>query len=92
MSEEFEDYFTEVENSLSQCTGGRDLYALKLVHKNYFRIKTGFYEDESPEEISNEICMSINEMVKDGKVTCNNCYTGLHSMPRPQTSDSGGSR
>ena len=73
MSEEFEDYFTEVENSLSQCTGGRDLYALKLVHKNYFRIKTGFYEDESPEEISNEICMSINEMVKDGKVTCNNC-------------------
>ncbi len=73
MSEEFEDYFTEVENSLSQCAGGRDLYALKLVHKNYFRIKTGFYEDESPEEISNEICMSINEMVKDGKVTCNNC-------------------
>ena len=44
MSEEFEDYFTEVENSLSQCAGGRDLYALKLAHKNYFRIKTGFYE------------------------------------------------
>ena len=45
MSEEFEDYFTQVESLISDCTGGRDLYALKLVHKNYFRIKTGFYED-----------------------------------------------
>ena len=73
MSEEFQDYFTEVENSISECTGGREKYALKLAHKHYFRIKTGFYEDESPESVSQDICMSINEMVKDGKVICNVC-------------------
>ena len=73
MSAEFEDYFGEVENLLSDCTGGRELYALKLAHKNYFRIKTGFYEDENPEEISKELCMSVMESVNNGVVTCNNC-------------------
>ena len=73
MSAEFEDYFNEVENLLSDCVGGRDLYALKLAHTNYFRIKTGFYEDENPGEISKELCMSVNESVENGMVTCDNC-------------------
>ena len=72
MSAEFEDYFTQVEDLLSDCTG-KDLYALKLAHKNYMRIKVGFYEDENPEEISKELCMSINESVKNGMVKCNKC-------------------
>jgi len=72
MSEEFEDYFREVESLIGDCTGN-DMYALKMVHKNYFRIKTGFYEDENPEEISKELCMSINESINDGKVNCNKC-------------------
>ena len=66
MSAEFEDYFNEVENLLSDCVGGRDLYALKLAHSNYFRIKTGFYEDENPDEISKELCMSVNESLTEG--------------------------
>ena len=64
MSEEFEDYFTQVESLISDCTGGRDSYALKLAHKNYFRIKTGFYEDENPEDVSQDICMSVMESVE----------------------------
>jgi hypothetical protein len=39
MSAEFEDYFTSVENEISDCVGGREKYALRLAHKNYFRIK-----------------------------------------------------
>lgn len=61
MSAEFEDYFNQVESLLSDCVGGNDRYALKHAHKNYFRIKTGFYEDENPEDITKEICMSVNE-------------------------------
>ena len=49
MSAEFEDYFTSVENEISDCVGGREKYAFRLAHKNYFRIKTAFYEDENPE-------------------------------------------
>jgi hypothetical protein len=71
MSEEFEDYFTQVESLISDCTGGRDSYALKLAHKNYFRIKTGFYEDENPEEVSQDICMSVMESVE--KIKCPSC-------------------
>lgn len=65
MSEEFEDYFGEIENLISKCTGGNEMYALKMAHKNYFRIKTGFYEDESPSDVSKEICMSVNESLNE---------------------------
>ena len=71
MSEEFEDYFGEIENLISKCTGGNEMYALKMAHKNYFRIKTGFYEDESPSEVSKEICMSVNESSE--KIECPSC-------------------
>lgn len=73
MSAEFEDYFNQVESLLSDCVGGNDRYALKHAHKNYFRIKTGFYEDENPEVITKEICMSVNESVNKGLITCNKC-------------------
>lgn len=72
MSEEFEDYFQQVESLIGACTGN-DYYGLKMAHKNYFRIKTGFYEDENPEDISKELCMSINESMDNGKVKCNKC-------------------
>jgi predicted RNA-binding Zn-ribbon protein involved in translation (DUF1610 family) len=71
MSAEFEDYFSSVENQISDCVGGRELYALKLAHKNYFRIKTGFYEDESPAEVADEICMMVAESSE--KVKCPSC-------------------
>ena len=70
MSEEFDDYFQQVETLMGTCTG-HDMYALKMAHKNYFRIKSGFYEDENPEDVSRELCMSINESVVDGVVECN---------------------
>jgi hypothetical protein len=72
MSEEFDDYFQQVETLMGVCTGN-DMYALKMAHKNYFRIKSGFYEDENPEDVSRELCMSINESVVDGTVDCNKC-------------------
>jgi predicted RNA-binding Zn-ribbon protein involved in translation (DUF1610 family) len=71
MSAEFEDYFTSVENEISDCVGGREKYALRLAHKNYFRIKTAFYEDENPEEVAQEICMTVNESVE--KINCPSC-------------------
>jgi hypothetical protein len=73
MSAEFEDYFNQVESLLSDCVGGNDRYALKLAHNNYFRVKAGFYEDENPEDVSKELCMSVNESVNKGMVTCNKC-------------------
>jgi predicted RNA-binding Zn-ribbon protein involved in translation (DUF1610 family) len=71
MSAEFEDYFSSVENQISDCVGGRELYALKIAHKNYFRIKTGFYEDENPSEVADEICMMVTESSE--KVKCPSC-------------------
>jgi len=71
MSEEFNDYFSSVKNLISDCAGGSDKYGLKLAHKNYFRIKTGFYEDESPDEIAEEICMMVSESTE--KIECPQC-------------------
>jgi predicted RNA-binding Zn-ribbon protein involved in translation (DUF1610 family) len=71
MSAEFEDYFTSVENEISDCVGGREKYAFRLAHKNYFRIKTAFYEDENPEEVAQEICMTVHESVE--KINCPSC-------------------
>jgi hypothetical protein len=73
MSAEFEDYFNEVKNSLTQRVGGNKPYAEKLVQKEYFRIKTGFYEDENPSELIDELSFTVNESIKKGLITCNKC-------------------
>jgi len=62
MSKEFEDYYNGiVEMVKSKLPNPK--YADNLSRKNYFRIKTGFYEDESPTEVVNDVLFSVNETI-----------------------------
>jgi hypothetical protein len=40
-------------------------YAKNLIDKNYFRIKTGFYEDENPDTIVEELVFQIKEHLSE---------------------------
>lgn len=66
ISSEFEDYYNGIIRTISDSTGSNS-YARNLGKKNYFRIKTGFYEDESPKTVSNELLMTIKENLKESK-------------------------
>lgn len=63
MSEEFKDYYNEILDSVKLITGD-GVYAKSIVEDNFFRIKTGFYEDENPTNIINSIVFKINENKK----------------------------
>lgn len=63
MSEEFKDYYMEILKSVRQQTDNIP-YADALVKRNYFRIKTGFYEDENPETIVEDLVFNILENMK----------------------------
>ena len=40
-------------------------YARFLGKENYFRIKTGFYEDEDPENVADDILLSVKESLNE---------------------------
>lgn len=60
MSEEFKDYYNGIMEMVVVKTNNIP-YAKNLVDKNYFRIKTGFYEDENPDTIVEELVFQIKE-------------------------------
>lgn len=64
MSEEFKDYYDGIMEMVVVKTNNIP-YAKSLVSKNYFRIKTGFYEDENPNTIVEEMVFQIKEHLKD---------------------------
>jgi hypothetical protein len=62
MSKEFEDYYNGiVEMVKSKLPNPK--YADNLSRKNYFRIKTGFYEDEPPTDVVKDVLFSVNETI-----------------------------
>ena len=68
MSEEFKDYYDGIMEMVVVKTNNIP-YAESLVSKNYFRIKTGFYEDTNPETIVEELVFQIKEHLKErGKI------------------------
>jgi len=64
MSEEFKDYYDGIMEMVVVKTNNIP-YAETLVNKNYFRIKTGFYEDENPNTIVEELVFQIKEHLKE---------------------------
>ena len=64
MSEEFKDYYDGIMEMVVVKTNNIP-YAESLVSKNYFRIKTGFYEDENPNTIVEELVFQIKEHLKE---------------------------
>jgi len=60
MSEEFKDYYNGIMEMVVVKTNNIP-YAKNLIDKNYFRIKTGFYEDENPDAIVEELVFQIKE-------------------------------
>ena len=64
MSEEFKDYYDGIMEMVVVRTNSIP-YAKSLVGKNYFRIKTGFYEDTNPETIVEELVFQIKEHLKE---------------------------
>ena len=64
MSEEFKDYYDGIMEMVVVKTNNIP-YAESLVGKNYFRIKTGFYEDENPNTIVEELVFQIKEHLKE---------------------------
>ena len=64
MSEEFKDYYDGIMEMVVVKTNNLP-YAKSLVHKNYFRIKTGFYEDTNPETIVEEMVFQVKEHLKE---------------------------
>ena len=60
MSEEFKDYYNGIMEMVVVKTNNIP-YAKNLIDKNYFRIKTGFYEDENPDTIVEELVFQIKE-------------------------------
>jgi len=67
LSQEFQDYFDGVLNMVSSSVGSKN-YARNLGKKNYFRIKTGFYEDENPKNVAKEIVFSVKESINESKI------------------------
>jgi len=66
MSEEFKDYYNQILEDVFVQTNNIP-YAETLVKRNYFRIKTGFYEDENPKKVANDLIFQINETVNNTK-------------------------
>lgn len=64
MSDEFKDYYNGIMEMVVVKTNSIP-YAKSLVGKNYFRIKTGFYEDTNPETIAEELVFQIKEHLKE---------------------------
>lgn len=64
MSEEFKDYYDGIMEMVVVKTNNLP-YAKSLVDKNYFRIKTGFYEDMNPETIVEELVFQVKEHLKE---------------------------
>tara|TARA_R110000868_G_scaffold45913_6_gene152077 strand:+ start:5720 stop:6574 length:855 start_codon:yes stop_codon:yes gene_type:complete len=64
MSDEFKDYYDGIMEMVVVKTNNIP-YAESLVSKNYFRIKTGFYEDENPNRIVEELVFEIKEHLKE---------------------------
>lgn len=64
MSEEFKDYYEGIMEMVVVKTNNIP-YAETLVNKNFFRIKTGFYEDENPSTIVEELVFQIKEHLKE---------------------------
>lgn len=64
MSDEFKDYYDGIMEMVVVKTNSIP-YAKSLVGKNYFRIKTGFYEDEDPDKIVNDLVYQIKEHIKE---------------------------
>lgn len=62
MSKEFEDYYNGIVEIVKQKLPNPK-YADNISRKNYFRIKTGFYEDESPNDVVNDVLFSVNEIL-----------------------------
>lgn len=62
MSKEFEDYYNGIVEIVKQKLPNPK-YADNISRKNYFRIKTGFYEDELPNDVVKDVLFSVNETV-----------------------------
>ena len=67
VSNEFQDYYDGIIDSITKSVGSES-YARNLGKKNYFRIKTGFYEDENPETISKELVLIVKESINESKI------------------------
>jgi len=63
MSEEFKDYYIGILETVNNQIGDLS-YVRELMKKNFFRIKTGFYEDEDPKKIIESLVFQINESKK----------------------------
>lgn len=67
VSNEFEDYFEGVLDLVSDSVGSRG-YARLLGKRNYFRIKTGYYEDENPDDVAKDIVFSTEESLNESTI------------------------
>ena len=67
LSVEFEDYINGILETIKRVTGS-SAHARYLGRKNYFRIKTAFYEDENPEDVAKEILLSVKDSINENTV------------------------
>lgn len=67
MGPEFNDYLMGIGEELAKL-GAKPKMVSFLLRKNYFRIKTAFYEDDSPERMINFLKQQILESVKSNQV------------------------
>ena len=66
MSDEFKDYYNQILKDVVKNTNNIP-YSKSLVKRNYFRIKTGYYEDDNPEQIAKELSFQTNETITEVK-------------------------
>ena len=67
MGPEFNDYLMGIGEELTKL-GAKPKMVSFLLRKNYFRIKTAFYEDDSPERMINFLKQQILESVKSNEI------------------------
>ena len=67
VSNEFQDYYDGIIETITNSVGSES-YARNLGKNNYFRIKTGFYEDENPETITNELLLTVKESINESNI------------------------
>jgi len=67
MGPEFNDYLMGIGEELAKL-GAKPKMVSFLLRKNYFRIKTAFYEDDSPERMINFLKQQIFESVKSNEI------------------------
>ena len=75
MGAEFEDYYTGIMEELSKVIPSAK-YIRHLMRKNYFKIKTAYYEDMDPMEMVKQIQFQVNES-KQSKVLLESSKTDL---------------